>query len=63
MQAQKKTYLLPQPLIDEMKKTFGTKTETEAVIRAMEEISFRGHLTKWHLKNKGQMKIRNLYGR
>lgn len=63
MQTQKKTYLLPQDLIEEMKKTFGTKTETEAIIRAMKEVSFKSHLIKWHVKNSGRMKIQNFHGR
>lgn len=63
METKKKTYLLPQGLIDEMKRTFRVKTETEAVIQAMKEVAFRTHLVKWHLKNKGRLKIRNLYAR
>lgn len=60
---EKKTYLLPQGLINEMKKTFGTRTETEAIINAMEEVSFRRKLVQWHEKNRGSFKIDNVYGR
>ena len=63
MQTRKKTYLLPQRLIDEMKRTFGTKTETSAIVSAMEEVAFRGRLLKWHRKNAGRLKIRDLYAR
>ena len=63
MNVQKKTYLLPQKLISEMKQTFGTRTETEAIIRAMQEVSFRMSLAQWHRKNAGRLKIRNLYAR
>ena len=63
METQKKTYLLPQKLIDEMKKTFQTKTETEALIQAMKEIALQNTLVKWHLRNSGRLKVKNLYGR
>lgn len=63
MRAAKKTYLLPQKLIDEMKRTFGTKTETSAIINAMEEVAFWKKILTWHKKNAGRMKIRDLYAR
>ncbi len=61
MKSAKKTYLLPQSLINEVKRTFGVKTETEAIIRSMQEVSFRNHLVKWHSKNGGRLKIKNPY--
>lgn len=62
MQIRKKTYLLPQELISEVKKNCGAKTETEAIIRAMEEFAFNKEVVRWQKKNSGKMKIRNLYG-
>ena len=63
MHASKKTYLLPQKLINEMKRTFGTKTETAAIINAMQEVALWGKILNWHKKNSGRMKIRDIYGR
>ena len=62
MHTRKKTYLLPQELIDQMRRTFGSKTETDAIIQAMKEISFRSQVIQWHEKNKGRFKIRKVYG-
>lgn len=62
MQIRKKTYLLPQKLISEVKRTCGAKTETEAIIRAMEEFAFNKQVIRWHQKNSARMRIRNLYG-
>lgn len=59
----KKTYLLPQKLINEMKRIFKTKTETAAIISAMEEMALKKRTTDWHRKNAGRLKIRDLYGR
>lgn len=63
MQTRKKTYLLPQDLIEKAKRALGAKTETEAIVMAMREVALRRDLVKWHLKNKGRLKIQNLYGR
>lgn len=61
MTYRKKTFLLPQELIDEMKSIFKTKTETEALVSAMQEISFKKKLLKWHKKNCGRLRLKNLY--
>lgn len=63
MTFKKKTYLLAQELIDEMKSIYKTKTETEAIMNAMREISFKKKLSKWHGKNQGKLHIKNLYVR
>lgn len=57
----RKTYLLPQGLINQVKKIFHAKTETEAIIRAMQELTLQNGLLKWNKKNKGQLSIKNLY--
>ena len=36
----KKTYNLPAPLIERVRRFFKVRTETEAIIRALEEIAF-----------------------
>jgi hypothetical protein len=61
MTFKKKTYLLAQELIDEMKSIYKTKTETEAIMNAMQEISFKKKLSKWHDKNQGKLRVKNLY--
>ena len=63
MKVKKKTYLLPQNLINKMKKRFKVRTETEAIIRAMKEIEFQNELIRWHERNKGKLKIDDIYGR
>lgn len=63
MSNSKKTYLLPQKLINEMKRIFKTKTETAAIISAMEEMVLRKRVVQWHHKNAGRLKIRDLYAR
>jgi len=63
MKAAKKTFMLPQKLIDQVKKTLQTKTETEAIIRAMQEVLLQEKLVTWHTQAKGKMHIQNLYGR
>lgn len=62
MQLKKKTYLLPQELINQVKKSCGAKTETEAIIKAMEEFAFNKQVISWHKKNSGKLKITDLYG-
>lgn len=59
----KKTYLLPQDLIETVQAIFETKTETEALVKAMEEVALRHQLSQWHLRNQGQLRFQNLYGR
>src|SRR3989338_2274545 len=61
MKPVKKTYLLPQKLINQVKKIFHAKTETEAIIRAMQELTLQNDLLKWHQKNQGKLSIKNLY--
>lgn len=63
MMNRKKTYLLPQKLINEMKRIFRTRTETAAIISAMEEMALRKRMVDWHRKNAGRLRIRDLYGR
>ncbi len=63
MLVKKKTFLLPQGLINKVKKTFHARTETEAIIRAMEEVSFRNELLSWDQKHCGKLKIQDVYGR
>lgn len=61
MQATKKTYLLPQQLINQVKKTLHAKSETEAIIRAMQEVILQDKLINWHKQNKGQLSVKNIY--
>lgn len=42
----KKTWLLDQGLIQKVQRIYGTRTETEAVRRALEEVVFREQLKK-----------------
>ncbi|MBI3541454.1 MAG: hypothetical protein HY073_04890 [Deltaproteobacteria bacterium] len=59
----KKTLLLPQNLINKMKRNFKVKTDTQAVIRAMEEMAFQKEVLGWFIRNQGRLKIKNVYGR
>ncbi len=61
MNIKKKTYLLPQDLIDQMKKVFNVETETKAIINAMQEIVFRREVSSWHRKHKGKVNLKNVY--
>lgn len=61
MTYKKKTYILPQELINEMKSIFKSKTETDAIVSAMCEISIKKQLLQWHAKNKGKGRLRQLY--
>jgi hypothetical protein len=63
MKVVKKTYLLPQQLITQVKRAFKAKTETEAIIRVLEEYAFSSRIASWHKKNRGKLKIQDLYGR
>lgn len=62
MKMKKKTYLLPQKLINNVKKVTGSKTETEAIIQALENLSFNIEMNTWLQKHAGKMNIRDLYG-
>lgn len=42
----KKTYNLPQELIAHAKRHFGVRTETEAIIRALEQIAYMDRVEK-----------------
>lgn len=61
MTYRKKTYILPQELINEMKSIFESKTETDAIVSAMKEISLKKKLLQWHDKNKGRWRLKKLY--
>lgn len=62
MKLVKKTYLLPQKLIDKTKRALKARTETEAIIRALEDIVFNQTLLQWDQRNTGRLKIKNGYG-
>ena len=63
MKVVKKTYLLPQQLITQVKRAFKARTETEAIIRVLEEYAFSAWHASWLKKNSGKLKIKDLYGR
>jgi Arc/MetJ family transcription regulator len=42
----KKTWLLDQNLVHKVRRIYGTRTETEAVTRALQEVVFREDLKK-----------------
>ncbi len=42
----KKTWLLDQNLIHKVRRIYGTRTETEAVTRALQEVVFKDELKK-----------------
>jgi len=63
MKVRKKTYLLPQKLINSVKNAYGAKTETDAIIKALEEVAFQNEILKLHRQFKGRLKIRDVYGR
>ena len=42
----KKTWLLDQALIHKVRRIYGTRTETEAVTRALEEVVFQDEVKK-----------------
>lgn len=42
----KKTWLLDQSLIHKVRRIYGTRTETEAVTRALQEVVFRAQLKR-----------------
>lgn len=45
-QVRKKTWLLDQLLIDRVRRIYRTKTETEAVTRALQEVVVRAQIKK-----------------
>ena len=59
----KKTYLLPQHLIDQVRKAMGAKSETEVILKLMTNFLFQDRVVQWHQKNAGKLKIRNVYDR
>jgi Arc/MetJ family transcription regulator len=42
----KKTWLLDQSLVHKVRRIYGTRTETEAVTRALQEVVFREDLKR-----------------
>jgi Arc/MetJ family transcription regulator len=51
----KKTWLLDQSLIHKVRRIYGTRTETEAVTRALQEVVFREDLKKALLITAGKI--------
>jgi hypothetical protein len=58
----KKTWLLDQRLIDRVRKVYKSRTETEAVTRALQDVLFQEHISKSLRDTAGRIpKIRKVF--
>ena len=51
----KKTYNLPPRLVSRAKRILGVKTETQAIVRSLEEVTFMDEVEKAVRKTSGQV--------
>lgn len=57
----RKNFLLDETKIRRLKRVLGTKTETEAVQQAIDEVLFRDEVLKTFKKYRGKVKIEKIF--